>query len=240
MDLVPVGWGGIVKPELRFENQGGVWVPQSPPDVRGANLKYERFYNKIAGLYDLWEILFAGWFHGGRDAARHELLDKVKVRPGDRVLEVSIGTGVNLRYLPAAAEYWGLDISRGMLRRGRRNLRRWKREATLLHGTAEALPFQDEVFDVAFHIGGINFFHDPGQAVREMMRVAKRGALVLYGDETEKTVQEAYAKTPFVGKYFEKEQVGSPLAWLPAGVVAEHEVILKGMFYIVHFNKGAA
>ena len=230
-------WAEVVKPELHYREQDGVLVPENSPQILGQNQKYQRFYDKIAGLYDLWEIVYAGLLHGGRDSARHDLLENLTVKPSDRVLEVSIGTGVNLKYLPAEAECFGLDISWKMLQRCRRNLPKWNRRATLFHGIAEDLPFRDGVFDVVYHIGGVNFFGDPRQAIQEMIRVARPGALVLYGDETEKMVREVYAKTPLAGKYFQGEKVPAPLTWLPPGLNPRFEVILKGNFYIVSFTK---
>jgi len=230
-------WVEVVKPGLQYRNQGGILVPEKMPEILGQNQKYQRFYDKIAGLYDLWEIVYAGWLHGGRDSARHDLLKNLTVKPGDKVLEVSIGTGVNLKYLSDEAEYFGLDISWKMLQRCRRNLSRWSRRATLFHGIAEDLPFRDGVFDVVYHIGGVNFFQNPRQAINEMIRVAKHGGLVLYGDETEKMVREIYEKTPVAGKYFQGEKVPSPLTWLPDGLNPDYEVILKGNFYIVSFVK---
>jgi ubiquinone/menaquinone biosynthesis C-methylase UbiE len=230
-------WTEVVKPELHYREQDGVLVPENTPEILGQNQKYQRFYDKIAGLYDLWEIVYAGLLHGGRDSARRDLLKNLTVKPTDKVLEVSIGTGVNLKYLPAEAEFYGLDISWKMLQQCRRNLPKWKRQATLFHGIAEDLPFRDGVFDVVYHIGGVNFFQDPRKAIQEMMRVTKRGGLVLYGDETEKMVREVYAKTPLAGSQFQDEKVLSPLTWLPPGLNPSYKVILKGNFYIVSFVK---
>ena len=53
------------------------------------------------------------------EAARREVLDRLEPG-GGRVLEVSIGPGVNLPYLigrPDVSEVHGLDISQGQLRR---------------------------------------------------------------------------------------------------------------------------
>lgn len=230
-------WTEVVKPGIQYRERSGILVAENTPEVLGQNQKYQRFYDKIAGLYDLWEIVYAGLLHGGRDSARHDLLKNLTVKPGDTVLEVSIGTGVNLKYLPAEAEFYGLDISWKMLQQCRRNLPKWKRQATLFHGIAEDLPFRDGVFEVVYHIGGVNFFQDPRKAIQEMMRVTKRGGLVLYGDETEKMVREVYAKTPLAGSHFQGEKVPSPLTWLPPDLNPSYEIILKGNFYIVSFVK---
>jgi len=231
-------WTEIVKPGLRYREQEGILVSEKAPEILGPNRKYQRLYDKLANVYDFGEIIYAGVLHGGRDSARHDLLEPLVIKSGDRVLEVSIGTGINLRYLPADAEYFGLDISWKMLKRTRRNLPKWNRQATLFHGIGEDLPFRDGVFDVVYHIGGVNFFNDPRQAVQEMIRVARPGAIVLFGDETDKMVREVYARAPLAGKQFRGgEKLPSPLTWLPANVKPRYQIILKGNFYIVDFVK---
>jgi len=42
-------------------------------------------------------------------------MNYVEVKSGWKVLETSIGTGWNIKVLPLDAEYYGVDISRGML-----------------------------------------------------------------------------------------------------------------------------
>ena len=127
-----------------------------------------------------------------------EYLDELEIPPGSDILEVSVGTGRNFDYLPTDAQYVGLDLSLGMLRRCRTNLRLWRREADLILGSAEQLPFVDGAFDVVFHVGGINFFSDPRRAVAEMVRVAKPETKILVVDETEQ-VAGAYQRLPARG-----------------------------------------
>ncbi|MNR28636.1 hypothetical protein D3C85_1459670 [compost metagenome] len=60
-----------------------------------------------------------------------------------------------------------------MLKQAVRNLRRWKLKAELFQGQAEHLPFQDNVFDCVYHVGGINYFSNPARAVLEMIQWRK-------------------------------------------------------------------
>jgi ubiquinone/menaquinone biosynthesis C-methylase UbiE len=46
------------------------------------------------------------------------------------------------------------------------------------------LPFADEAFDAVFHFGGVNLFNEPERAIREFVRVAKKGGIVAWGDES--------------------------------------------------------
>jgi ubiquinone/menaquinone biosynthesis C-methylase UbiE len=169
-------------------------------------------------------------------------LGRLEIKPGDSVLETSVGTGLNFKYLPCGIKRAGLDLSAEMLVNCQANLRRWEMDADLFLGNAESLPFADASFDVVFHTGGINFFSDRAKAIREMIRVAKPGSLMLIGDETEEHVKGAYEKGPFTRKYFKhrKEAVTAPIDLVPADMQEIRLSIWKGRFYALTFRKPAA
>lgn len=111
--------------------------------------------------------LFGPW--GGTVA------DSAGIRRGHRVLDVACGTGVLAR---AAAErvgaegaVVGLDANDEMLAVARRVGPgiEWRQ------GQAESLPFEDEEFDSVVSQFGFMFFEDQAGAIREMMRVLRRG-----------------------------------------------------------------
>ena len=114
-----------------------------------------------------------------------------------------MGTGLNFKYLPRGVRRYGLDLSREMLTSCQENLRRWRMDAELFEGNAESLPFADESFDVVFHTGGINFFSDRAKAIREMIRVAKPGSLILIADETEEHVKGAFENIPYTREFLQ-------------------------------------
>ncbi len=149
-----------------------------------------------------------------------------------------MGTGLNYKYLPRGVKLSGLDLSLEMLATCQANLRRWEMEADLYLCNAESLPFADSSFDVVFHVGGINFFNDRAKAIREMIRVAKPGSLLLIADETEKHVKSAYEST--LGGYFKnrKEAVAAPINLVPPEMQDIHLELLKdGHFYALTFRK---
>jgi ubiquinone/menaquinone biosynthesis C-methylase UbiE len=227
----------------RFALREGIPVFLNEAEISGPNKKYQGMYDWIAPGYDFAEKLYAFLRRHDRRKVRGGFLGELEIHDGDRVLEVSVGTGANIPHLPGTVEFCGLDLSWGMLKKCQRNLRRWNREACLFYGEAEHLSFKDESFDVVVHLGGINFFSDKDGAIREMIRVAKRGTKIVISDETEKHVKSVYEKTPLTGKYFKnrKEAVSPPADLVPGEML---DVRLKefdeGRLYCLTFRKPAS
>ena len=222
----------------RFPIEDGFPVFLQPEDIVGLNKKYRTFYQWSAPLYDFFVRLYS-FFWGGSEALwRQKFLRELEIKPGDRVLEVSVGTGGNLRLLPETAEYFGLDLTKGMLRQCRRNLRRWQRSATLFNGNAERLPFESQSFDVVFHVGGINFFNDQEAAIREMIRVAKPGSKILIVDETDKGVRQ-HEKMPGLSLLIgsERQAAKAPVALVPSEMLdIDVTTVSDGAFYCLTFR----
>ena len=172
-------------------------------------------------------------------------LGLLEVKAGDSVLETSVGTGLNFKYLPQGVKLSGIDLSAEMLANCQSNLRRWHLEADLFLGNAESLPFADSSFDVVFHVGGINFFNDRAKAIREMIRVARPGSRILIADETEEHVKAAFERSPVIGRSFKnrKEAVAAPVDLVPPEMLETHVEILnvvgKNRFYVLTFRKPA-
>ena len=101
--------------------------------------------------------------------------DAAGIRPGDRVLDVACGTGVLTRVaasrVGSRGGVTGLDLNPGMLGVAARlsPALQWQQ------GTADALPFPDQSFEVVVSQFGLMFFPDPSAALREMMRVLAPG-----------------------------------------------------------------
>jgi ubiquinone/menaquinone biosynthesis C-methylase UbiE/uncharacterized protein YbaR (Trm112 family) len=223
----------------RYPLRDGIPVFLDESSLLGDNKKYQGMYDRLAPWYDLGIRLYARLKSGGEESRRMEYLRELEIRDGSRILEVSVGTGGNLRFLPRNARYFGLDISWGMLRQCRRNLQRWGREASLVYGAAEELPFKDGVFDAVLHMGGINFFNDRAQALREMVRVARPGMKIVIADEYEK-IAKTYEHLPFM-KYFFKERrqaIGPPVDLLPPGMLeTQVRELWGGDLYCLTFRK---
>jgi SAM-dependent methyltransferase len=104
-----------------------------------------------------------------------DLVGRIGVEPGDRILDVACGTGAVARLAAARAgdggRVVGVDVNRGMLRVARARLP----ELEWREGSVLALPFADGEFDVVVCQLGLQFFPDRSAALREMRRVLARG-----------------------------------------------------------------
>ena len=228
----------LINPEsgARFPVREG--IPIFLGDVEGLNRKYQSMYDRLAPGYDIAESFYT-WIRR-KPNYRLDYIGEVEVPAGGRVLEVSVGTGANLRRLRPDAELFGLDLSWGMLRRCVRNLKSWRRKAELFQGEAERLPFVDAAFDCVYHVGGINYFNDKSRAIEEMIRVARPGTKIVIVDETEKVVSELYSKNPLTRKYYQGTEGAAfcPVALVPPEMTeVQSRLVVEGRMYCLTFRK---
>ena len=129
----------------------------------------ERVYEKIARVYDL---TFGPTLHPGRLIA----LEGMGIKPGDRILEVGVGTGINAPLYPRHCHVTGIDFSAKMLAKARERVeRKGVRNIRLMEMDAGNLSFPDNSFDIVYAPYVISVVSDPVRVVREMRRVCKPG-----------------------------------------------------------------
>jgi ubiquinone/menaquinone biosynthesis C-methylase UbiE len=103
-----------------------------------------------------------------------DLVARAAPRPGERVLDLACGTGIVARLAAArmgAGRIVGLDINSGMLAVARSLSADTARLIEWQEGSALALSFPDDAFDLIFCQLGLQFFPDRTAAVGEMWRV---------------------------------------------------------------------
>lgn len=218
----------------------GVAHFETPGDLTGENGKLSGLYRNLAGFYDDIQRIYSAIRGLDRAAYIRDYLRDLTPRPGERVLETSIGTGLSFQVLPENIEIFGVDLSTRMLDICRANFSRWRRPARLYAANAQALPFADDTFDTVFHVGGINFFDDKAAAIAEMIRVARPGARILIADETEKHVKAVYEVAPGARGYFQDRAgpVAAPLALIPASIgEVGFRTLMNDQFYVISFVK---
>lgn len=134
----------------------------------------EHVYDKLAKVYDL---TFGPTLHPGRVQA----LQRMSMHPGDKILEVGVGTGINAVMYPKSCEVVGIDFSASMLEKAReRVIRKDMTNIRLLQMDAQDLKFDDDTFDIVYAPYLISVVPDPVKVALEMQRVCKVGGRIIF------------------------------------------------------------
>jgi len=210
--------------------------------LNGYNRRFAHMYDRFSWFYRAFSKAAFAFIGMDEETGRREITDRL-IPQGGKVLEVSIGPGINLPYLAKrkdVGEIYGLDISLGQLRNCQRYLAKKNWDVDLFLGNGEQLPFRDDSFAGVFHVGGINFFNDKKAAINEMIRVAKPGARVLIADETEKGAKDYEKYIPgFKGSFGAKRDAILPPVELVPQEMLETRIldVWKGWMYCIEFIK---
>jgi ubiquinone/menaquinone biosynthesis C-methylase UbiE len=211
-------------------------------ELEGLNRRFANMYNLFSWFYSAFSRIAFAYIGMDEEKGRREITDRLEPNSG-RVLEISIGPGVNLPYLMPRSdvgEIFGLDISLGQLQRCQSFIRRKSWSVDLILGNGEQLPFRNDSFEGVFHVGGINFFNNKKAAIEEMIRVAKPGTRILIADETEKGAQGYEKYIPgFKGSFGAKRDAIHPPVDLVPREMLETRVfdVWKGWMYCIEFIK---
>src|SRR6476620_8957055 len=131
-------------------------------------------YDKLAKVYD---FTFGPTLHPGRLRA----IERMNIQPGERVLEVGVGTGINLSLYPREAEMIRIDFSSSMLEKAReRASRPDAAPVRLLQMDAAAMRFADDSFDIVYAPYLISVVPDPVKVAQEMRRVCRPGGRIIF------------------------------------------------------------
>lgn len=144
----------------------------------GRTGRWQRYWDRKSGSYDkemgFWD--------------RHLFGDSRQWACGQasgEVLEVAVGTGLNLPFYPDTSTITGLDLSEPMLDIARTRAADLNRTVTLRQGNAHVLPFPDATFDTVVCTFGLCAIPDPDTAVDEMVRVLRPGGRLILVDHIE-------------------------------------------------------
>jgi SAM-dependent methyltransferase len=134
----------------------------------------------------LRERVRATWTAGdfGRIAVSYEqgaaeFIGRLKLQPGERVLDVACGTGnLSLPAARAGARVTGIDIAPALVAQLARRATAEGLAVDAREGDAEALPFADGSFDTVVTMFGAMFAGHPERAAAELLRVTRAGGRI--------------------------------------------------------------
>lgn len=136
-------------------------------------------YDKKIAFYERWQ------FTGGREWLAE--------RTQGRVLEVAIGTGLNLAHYPKNTIITGVELSPAMLELAAQRARALDCDVELLEGDAAALPVDAASFDTVVCALALCSIPDPVRAIAEMNRALVPGGRLLLLDHVGSTWPPIYA-----------------------------------------------
>ena len=142
-------------------------------DVALEKRQVERAYELLAPVYD---FVFDWIFAPGRTAA----IEQLALQRSDSILEVGIGTGLNLPLYPATCRLTGIDLSQEMLDKAVERVQTLAMPNVILKVMdATSMSFADNEFDKVVATYTISAVPDPVAVLREMRRVVKPGGILV-------------------------------------------------------------
>jgi SAM-dependent methyltransferase len=119
------------------------------------------------------------------EAGAEEFIDRLGIKPGDRVLDVACGTGNTA--IPAAragATVTGSDIATNMLEQARARAASEGLQIKFEEGDAENLPYDEASFHLVVTMFGAMFAPRPELVASELIRVCKPGGRIAMANWT--------------------------------------------------------
>lgn len=135
--------------------------------------KVERVYSTYAGFYD---HIFGRIFHESRESAVRQL----DVKPGERILEVGVGTGLALPLYPRHCRVVAIDLSASMLEKARERVEQYGLDhVELRQMDAGNMEFDDDSFDTVMAAYVVTAVPDYRKVMDEMIRVCRPGGRII-------------------------------------------------------------
>jgi len=131
-------------------------------------------------IYNIWAYFYDWLWLTIVHRRSTRATEQMHIRPGERILDVGVGTGLGLPFYPSHARVVGIDLSEGMLRKARRCiLEKGLKGVYLTLGNALELPFEDNSFDhvVLSHV--VTVVSDPVKLIEETQRVTRPGGQIV-------------------------------------------------------------
>ena len=198
-------------------------------------------YNRIAAFIPFFEYAF--FIPSG---LRKRAVDRLKLRQGDRVLEVGCGTGRNFQFLRDAVgpegRIYGVDLSEGMLRRARKlcQRRQWTNFVLIKADAADYA--SQELFDGALFSFSYNVMPHHRSVLRQVWKQLRPGGSLVIMDAKPPPGRGGEFILPFSVWLMKRTLLGNPYIkpWNDLAELAEDfamEEFLFGSYYVARGTK---
>lgn len=133
----------------------------------------KKIYAGYSGVYD---ALFKRFFY---PRIKHAIT-YMDIKPGDRILDVGVGTGLSLSVFPRYCSVIGIDLSTEMLRKAKEKIEEKRLDNIRVMGMdAMSVGFRDDSFDKVFISHVVSVVPDPYRVMQEVKRVCRKGGQVV-------------------------------------------------------------
>ncbi|MEK7773858.1 MAG: methyltransferase domain-containing protein [Deltaproteobacteria bacterium] len=133
----------------------------------------KKIYDGYSNVYD---VLFKRFFY---PRIKHAIT-YMDIRPGERILDVGVGTGLSFSVFPKHCKVVGIDLSTEMLRKAREKIdKNGLHNINVLSMDAMSIGFRDDSFDKVFISHVVSVVPDPYRVMSEVKRVCRKGGQVV-------------------------------------------------------------
>ncbi len=135
----------------------------------------------IQKLYIFWAKIYDTVIDRMFSFDRRAVIDKLRILKKEKILEVGVGTGLNLPYYPAESKVVGVDFSSAMT--SQIKTKKNSVDFSLKICDARSMPFSDNHFDKALATYVLRVSPEPWLVMKEVSRVLKKDTLFIVLDQ---------------------------------------------------------
>lgn len=144
--------------------------------MRKPGLELDSIKRIYAGYSNVYDALFKRFFY---PRIKHAI-NYMDIKPGERVLDVGVGTGLSLGEYPKTSRVLAVDLSFEMLKKAKEKVGKNRLgHIKVLNMDAMNIAFKDDSFDKVFISHVVTVVPDPYRLMSEVRRVCKRGGQVV-------------------------------------------------------------
>tara|TARA_Y100000389_G_scaffold152542_1_gene152578 strand:+ start:5125 stop:6105 length:981 start_codon:yes stop_codon:yes gene_type:complete len=229
--------------ELEFDINDSIPNLTYPKNLNQIDLEAKNFYEGRADAYEKYLHLTFQTYNENEEEVRSKMIDLLHLKNDFKVLEVACGTGRDSvildKRLSDKAELHLTDISFDMIKKAKKKLEKSNSQIFYSLSNALHLPYPENYFDAFYSFGAVGEFSDKTQFFKEVVRVCKKGAKVVVGDENLPIWQKETLFGKILSNYNKQFLAEVPFKDLPIDArEVKCQWIIGGVFYLIDFRVG--